>query len=143
VSEGSRGAYRGETRFPFILQNLHRWFLYLAIVFLVFLWWDAIHAFFFPEGFGIGVGSLVLLANIVLLTLYTLSCHSLRHLAGGKLDCFSCTSFGPTRHTTWRSLSGLNARHMLFAWMSLISVGLADLYVRMVSAGFLKDIRLL
>jgi hypothetical protein len=32
---------------------------------------------------------------------------------------------------------------MLYAWMSLISVGLADLYVRMVAAGFLKDIRLL
>ena len=143
VSEGGRGAYRGETRFPFILQNLHRWFLYVAVIFLAFLWWDAIHAFFFPVGFGIGVGSLVLLANIVLLTLYTFSCHSLRHLVGGKLDCFSCTSFGPTRHTAWRWLSGLNGRHMLFAWMSLISVGLADFYVRMVSAGLLKDIRLL
>jgi hypothetical protein len=143
VSEGGRGAYRGETRFPFILQNLHRWFLYLAFIFLAFLWWDAIRAFFFPDGFGIGVGSLVLLANIVLLTLYTFSCHSLRHLAGGKLDCFSCTSFGPTRHTAWRWLSGLNGRHMLYAWISLISVGLADLYVRMVSAGLLKDIRLL
>lgn len=142
VGEGSKGAYRGETRFPFILQNLHRWFLYLAFVFLAFLWWDAIHAFFFPDGFGIGVGSLVLLANIVLLTLYTFSCHSLRHLAGGKLDCFSCTSFGPRRYTAWRWLSSLNGRHMLYAWMSLISVGLADLYVRLVSSGFLKDIRL-
>ena len=45
VSEGGKGAYRGETRFPFILQNLHRWFLYLAFVFLAFLWWDAIQAF--------------------------------------------------------------------------------------------------
>jgi hypothetical protein len=143
VSEGHKGAYSGETRFPFILQNLHRWFLYLALVFLAFLWWDAIHAFFFQDGFGIGVGSLVLLANIILLTLYTLSCHSLRHLAGGKLDCFSCTKFGPPRHTAWSWLSRLNERHMLFAWASLFSVGLADLYVRMVSAGLLKDIRLL
>src|SRR5438094_3529386 len=68
VSEGGRGTYSGESRFPFILQNLHRWFLYLALVFLCFLWWDAIRAFFFADGFGIGVGSLVLLANIVLLT---------------------------------------------------------------------------
>jgi hypothetical protein len=143
VGEGGNGEYCGETRFPFILQNLHRWFLYLAFVFLASLWWDAIRAFFFPDGFGIGVGSLVLLANIVLLTLYTFSCHSLRHLAGGKLDCFSCTSLGPRRHTAWRWLSGLNERHMLYAWMSLISVGLADFYVRMVSAGLLKDIRLL
>ena len=81
------------------------------------------------------MGSLVLLANIVLLTLYTFSCHSLRHLAGGKLDCFSCTKFGPPRHTAWGWLSRLNERHMLFAWMSLFSVGLADFYVRMVSSG--------
>jgi hypothetical protein len=143
VGERGKRSYRGETSFPFILQNLHRWFLYIAIVFLAFLWRDAIRGFIFLDGFGVGVGSLVLLVNIVLLTLYTFSCHSLRHLAGGKLDCFSCTSFGPTRHTTWRWLSGLNGRHMLFAWLSLISVGLADLYVRMVSSGFLKDIRLL
>ena len=142
VGEPKR-SYSGETRFPFILQNLHRWFLYFAFVFLAFLWWDAIRAFFFADGFGIGVGSLVLLANIVLLTLYSFSCHSLRHLVGGKLDCFSCTSFGPTRHTAWRWLSGLNERHMLFAWMSLISVGLADFYVRLVSSGLLKDIRIL
>lgn len=143
VSEGGRGTYRGETRFPFVLQNLHRWFLYLALVFLCFLWWDAFHAFFFEDGFGIGVGSLVLLVNILLLTLYTFSCHSLRHLAGGKLDCFSCAKFGPSRCTTWGWLSRLNERHMLFAWLSLFSVGLADLYVRMVSAGLLKDIRIL
>ena len=83
-------------RFPFILQNLHRYFLYGAIVFLCFLWYDAIRAFWFPGAdqklhFGIGVGTLVLLVNIILLTLYLLSCHSLRHLIGGKLDCFSCT----------------------------------------------------
>jgi hypothetical protein len=112
-------------------------------VFLCFLWWDAFHAFFFADGFGIGVGSLILLANILLLTSYTFSCHSLRHLAGGKLDCFSCTRFGPRRHSAWGWLTRLNERHMLFAWLSLFSVGLADLYVRMVAAGLLKDIRIL
>jgi hypothetical protein len=143
VSEGGKRSYRGETAFPFILQNLHRWFLYLAIVYLVFLWRDAIRGFFFADGFGIGAGSLILLVNIVLLTLYTFSCHSLRHLAGGKLDCFSCTAFGPSRHTAWQWLTGLNSRHMLFAWASLIAVGLTDLYIRLVSAGLLKDIRIL
>lgn len=143
VSEGGSRSYRGETAFPFILQNVHRYFFYVALIFIVFLWGDAIRGFFFPEGFGIGVGSLVLLVNIVLLSLYTFSCHSLRHLAGGKLDCFSCTTFGPPRHTAWRWVSALNERHMLFAWLSLFSVGLADLYVRMVSAGLLRDIRLL
>src|ERR1700682_2573559 len=80
VSEGNR-KYKGETAFPFILQNLHRYFLYLAIIFLAFLWKDAIQAFFFDGKFGMGVGTLVLCINIILLSTYTLSCHSLRHLA--------------------------------------------------------------
>ncbi len=92
-------------------------------------------AFFFPEGFGIGVGSLVMLVNVMLLTTYTFSCHSLRHLVGGKLDCFSCTTFGPPRHGAWRWVSILNEHHMLWAWMSLFSVGLTDLYIRLVSCG--------
>jgi hypothetical protein len=137
-----RHSYSGETKFPFLLQNLHRYFLYLAIIFICFLWKDAIHAFFFDGQFGIGVGSIVLLVNVCLLTTYTLSCHSLRHLAGGKLDCFSCATFGRPRHSAWSALSVLNERHMLFAWLSLFSVGLADFYVRLVSSGAIHDARL-
>ena len=138
-----RLAYKGETSFPFILQNLHRYFLYLAIVFLAFLWYDAILSFSWNGSFGIGMGSLVMTANIILLSLYTLSCHSVRHLVGGKLDCFSCTASTRSRHTGWRGASFLNERHMLFAWLSLFSVGLTDFYIRMVSSGAIKDIRLL
>ena len=142
VEEGSGRRYRGETAFPFILQNLHRYFLYLALIFIVFLWHDAIQGFLFPNGFGVGVGSLVILANVILLTLYTFSCHSLRHLIGGKLDCFSCEVLGQQRHKAWLGLSFLNERHMLFAWMSLVSVGLADFYVRCVASGLITDLRL-
>jgi hypothetical protein len=141
VGEGRR-SYSGETKFPFILQNLHRYFLYLAILFLVFLWKDAIQAFFFDGKFGMGVGTLVMLVNICLLSTYTLSCHSLRHLAGGKLDCFSCATFGKPRYKAWRGLTVLNERHMLFAWLSLFSVGLTDLYIRLVSSGAIQDVRL-
>jgi hypothetical protein len=138
-----RHSYRGETKFPFILQNLHRFFLYLSFVFLAFLWYDAIVAFRFDGGFGIGVGSLILLGNIILLTGYSLGCHSLRHLAGGKLDCFSCHSFGKSRYKGWRFLTYLNERHMFFAWMSLLSVGFADFYVRLVATGAIRDLRIL
>jgi len=143
VSETSGRNYRGETSFPFILQNCHRYFLYLAIIFLAFLWHDAVVAFDFNGRFGIGVGTLVLLGNVTLLSLYTLSCHSLRHLAGGHLDCFSCVSFGRPRLSLWRGLSFLNEHHMLFAWISLISVGLTDFYIRQVAAGAIHDVRLL
>lgn len=148
VSESSKRNYKGETAFPFILQNIHRYFLYLAILFLLFLWKDAFDAFFFrgrlgAAEFGVGFGSLIMLANVTLLTLYTFSCHSLRHLAGGKLDCFSCSAFGPPRHNAWSLLSVLNERHMLFAWLSLFSVGLTDFYIRCLASGLFKDFRLL
>jgi hypothetical protein len=148
VGEPAHRNYRGETSFPFILQNIHRYFLYGAIVFLCFLWYDAIRAFWFPDPdqklhFGIGVGTLVLLVNIVLLSLYLLSCHSLRHLIGGKVDCFSCSKFNLKRHGAWKKASFLNERHMLYAWCSLISVGFADFYVRMVASGMIKDLRIL
>src|SRR5260370_26828925 len=143
VGETSGRDYRGETAFPFILQNVHRYFLYLAVLFLIFLCHDAFRSFFFDSRFGVGVGSIVLTLNVALLTLYTFSCHSLRHLAGGRLDCFSCASFARARFSTWRGVSLLNERHMLFAWSSLISVGFADFDVRLVACGAIHDLRLL
>ena len=143
VGERHGRSYRGETAFPFLLQNAHRYFFYVAVVFIGFLWYDAVRAFSWQGHFRVGVGSLVLLVNVVLLSLYTFSCHSLRHLAGGKVDCFSCVSFGKARLSAWRGLSALNERHMLFAWLSLISVGLADFYVRSVACGHFRDITLL
>jgi len=143
VSESRPQHYRGEAAFPLILQNLHRCFLYIALIFLIILWYDAVRAFWFEGHFGIGIGSFVLLANIILLSLYTFSCHSLRHIVGGKIDCFSCVAFGGPRHATWRGASFLNEHHMLFAWLSLGSVGLADLYIRLVASGAISDLRLL
>ena len=141
VGEGRHG-YRGETAFPLVLQNVHRFFLYIAILFLVFLSVDAVRSFRFDGHFGVGVGSLVLTANVVLLALYTFSCHSLRHLVGGQVDCFSCSASNRARHRLWRGVSALNERHGLFAWFSLVSVGLADLYVRELACGAIRDIRL-
>jgi hypothetical protein len=132
--------YTGETRLPFLLQNVHRYFFWISILVLVFLWWDALLAFRFPTGFGIGVGSLVLLVNVSLLSLYTFSCHSCRYLAGGHLDVFHAA---PIRYRLWRSVNRLNERHGRIAWISLVVVALADLYVRLVSMGIITDLRLL
>jgi hypothetical protein len=132
--------YTGETRLPFLLQNLHRYFFWLSILVLAFLWWDALLAFRFPTGFGIGLGSVVLLVNVVLLSLYTLSCHSCRYLVGGYLDVFHSA---PLRYRLWRLANRLNERHAQFAWVSLFGVAFADLYVRLVSSGIILDPRLL
>lgn len=131
--------YTGETRFPFVLQNIHRYFFYLATLVVIFLWWDAILAFRFPDGLGVGIGTLVLLGNAFLLSLYSFSCHSCRHLCGGSLNTFSKA---PARYGIWRVVSRMNERHMLCAWISLIWVALADLYVRLLSMGVITDVRL-
>jgi hypothetical protein len=134
--------YCGETRFPFILQNLHRYFMYLALVFNVILWIDAIKAFFWKDGFHVSVGTLVLTANAFLLMGYSLSCHSLRHLVGGKVDCFAKAAMGECRYMAWKGASWMNERHMLWAWTSLFVVGFADFYVWMVASGRWTDLRI-
>ena len=62
----------------------------------------------------------MLAVNVVLLGGYTFGCHSLRHLIGGFLDELSKS---PLCHKSWHCVSCLNRRHMLWAWMSLFSVG--------------------
>jgi hypothetical protein len=128
-----------ENAFPFILQNLHRYFLYLAFIPLFFLWVDAAQAFVPASGPRIGLGGLLFLVNVSLLTGYSLSCHSLRHIVGGRLDCFSCSRPRQVRHGLWRGLSFLNRHHMAFAWSSLLTVTLADLYVRLLAVGVIVD----
>jgi len=130
--------YAMERAFPFILQNVHRYFLYLAFVPLFFLWLDALLTFV-NTGPRIGLGGLILLGNAALLSGYSLSCHSLRHLAGGRLDCFSCSAAARIRYRAWQRLTGMNEDHMLWAWVSLVSVAFADLYVRLLAAGVIVD----
>jgi len=135
-----RKNYIGESNWPLIIQNVHRYFLYLAIIFIGLLTWDAINAFRFDNGFGMGVGTIVLCVNVVLLAGYTFGCHSFRHIIGGRLDCISKS---PACHKLYTGCSALNQRHMLWAWMSLFSVMFADLYVRMCSMGYWRDFRII
>jgi hypothetical protein len=138
VTSGSRG-YRGETHL-LIVQNLHRYTLYAAIFLLGSVWVESLSAFVWQGRVGVGVGSVVLIVNAALLTGYTFGCHSFRHLAGGRLDCFSCHRRTRPRYGLWRSSSWLNVRHQAFAWVSLVWVVLTDLYVRLVSAGVVHDV---
>jgi hypothetical protein len=142
VGENRKGNYTGETKFPFVLQNLHRFFFYAAFVLTVLHWTHLVQAFIFDGNFGVGVGSLVYLLDVVFLTLYTFSCHSFRHLLGGKLDCFSCSNFTQHRYNAWKKQSVINENHMVFAWISLFTVGFTDLYIRMCSMGIWQDFRL-
>lgn len=143
VSE-PRTSYWGENRLPLILHNLHRYFLYLALAFLLCLSHDVWQSLRFVAAdgttqFGLGVGSLVITACVVALGLYTFSCHSLRHLVGGKHDTLT---HRPISAACYGCVSRLNARHMNFAWFSLFLVMFADLYVRLCSLGLLHDVRI-
>ena len=135
-----RNGYRGENAFPLILQNIHRFFLYFALIFVALLAYDVWNATQFDDGFGIGLGTIVLAINVFFLGGYTLGCHSLRHLVGGFMDRLSGT---PIRRTVYDCVSCLNGHHMRWAWMSLFSVALSDVYVRLCSMGVLSDWRIL
>lgn len=115
--------YTGETRFPLILQNIHRYFFYAAVLISLVNTYDAITAFHSPSGFGFGLGNVILTGNVILLWVYTLSCHSCRHVTGGRLKHFSKH---PVRYWIWTQVSKLNTRHMLFAWITLGTLVLTD-----------------
>jgi hypothetical protein len=131
--------YSGETRFPLILQNVHRYFWVAAGLISVVNTWDVIEAFR-PLGhsFGFGLGTIIMLINVILLWLYTLSCHSCRHIVGGRLRNFSAH---PIRYQTWTFISKLNAKHMQLAWITLATLMLTDGYIALVASDTISDLR--
>jgi hypothetical protein len=133
--------YTGETRIPLIVQNTHRYFFYIAGIISVINTYDAIVAFHSdkgPGGFGFGLGNVILVINVIMLWVYTLSCHSCRHIVGGRLKHFSKH---PVRYWFWSQVSVLNNRHKLYAWITLGTLMLTDFYIMLVASGTISDLR--
>ncbi|HUS21151.1 MAG TPA: hypothetical protein VMZ66_03960 [Aeromicrobium sp.] len=136
--------YSGETRFPLIVQNLHRYFFYAAILISLINTYDAINAHRLGGvdgaggGFGLGLGNIILWINVILLWAYTASCHSCRSIIGGKLNHFSKH---PVRYSLWQRVSFLNGHHMLLAWITLGTLALTDFYIMGLAAGWYSDLR--
>jgi hypothetical protein len=128
--------YKGETTF-LIIQNLHRYTMYVALLLLPILFMGAANACFYDGQVGIGLGTLMIFGAAFWLTAYTVGCHSVRHLIAGRLNVFS-TAGG--RYSTWKGITWLNARHGHFAWISLYWFLCADLYIRLHSMGITPDI---
>jgi hypothetical protein len=141
-----RTGYLGEQSFPLILQNSHRYFMWIAVLFLFVLAYDVWLAVWFTdqttgvEHFGIGLGTILLALNVVLLSCYTLGCHVMRHVAGGSHDE---VSKHPFCDRAYACSSALNYEHQAFAWLSLFSVAFADVYIRLCSMGIWSDLRIL
>lgn len=134
--------YRGEKNF-FVWNNIHRYFMYGSFVLLVFLTIDMVRAFLTTDGyFEIRLGSLIFLVNVTLLWIYSLSCHSLRHVVGGRIDCYSCVRGGNARRKAYSWLSVLNIQHALWAWLSLSSLFITDVYIRLLLSGAIPDLRI-
>lgn len=145
VSESKR-RYTGEQSFPLVMQNIHRYFVFIALFFLIFLAHDVWKALWFVNPatgethFGIGVGTVVLAVNVVLLSGYALGCHSLRHVVGGMIDRLSGSPF---RRQAYMCVTCFNRKHMIWAWMSLFSVAFTDIYVRLCAMGVWTDWKIL
>jgi hypothetical protein len=150
-----RKSYWGENHWPLLIQNIHRYFLYAAILVLLFLLWDVLVSLRWPTAwkesgepesyqFGLGLGTIIMLINVILLAGFTFGCNSLRHLVGGRLNCFSCPhNVAEQRggYRLWRIVSRFNEYHMQWAWLSLFWVGFTDFYIRMCAAGHWTDPR--
>ena len=142
----ARKSYTGERHLPFSLFNLHRYAFYAVLVLVVLHWFHLYEAFWFKSGddgkahLGIGIGTLLLAIDTVALTLYVASCHSFRHLMGGFVNRFSADSGSRSRYDLWKTITGLNEHHGRYFWLSLGSIWLADLYIRIVASGAIKDL---
>lgn len=136
---GDQRYYSGETGF-FSLNNFHRYFFYIGLPLLPFFFYDFYYSMFYLPGFFVfRLGSIIIVANAVLLTMWTISCHALRHLVGGYADCYNCTKFGRIKKKVFDAQSALNVFHEEFAFISLLFVVAVDLYIRALMGGWPVD----
>ena len=129
--------YTGERNALFQIENYHRFFLYAGIAILPFFYYDVFQSIIYANS--LRIGTLVLLANALLLTAWTLSCHAFRHIIGGNIDCYTCTPAGSARKSIWNVQSWWNSHHEALAWISLLTIFFADLYLRALTAGLQVD----
>lgn len=151
VEEPYRGDYKGETKLPWVLNNLHRYFLYFALALVVLHWYEMVATFFHDGQIYVGVGTVILLIDTLALTFYVFGCHSLRHLVGGKKRCLTACEKKPSddslsnhvrqkffRYRMWKTVTAFNLFHNVWFWVSLFSIAVADLYIRLLAMGVLE-----
>ena len=141
VAGAQRRKYAGETRFPWVLNNLHRYTFYAAAIVIGFLWYDFVRSLFYTTlsggtEFGISLGSLIQRVDVVALTGFTFGCNSWRHIIGGRSNCFDCDR---VQYSGWKAVSKLNLNHKEWAWVSLFTVWGTDVYIWLAASGVFTD----
>ena len=139
VEEPHRRSYSGESKWPLILMNSHRYFLYLALALTALHWYELLTSLQHNGAWYLGLGSLILLIDTIALSMYVFGCHSLRHIFGGQRGaCFSdCGGCAKAKYKMWKGVSFLNAFHGFWFWVSLFSIAVADLYIRLLAMGII------
>ena len=132
-----KGKYSGETRFPWWINHLHRYFLYGAILLGIYHWYEAVNTLIYQNTFYLGFGCLLAFADAIFLTFYVISCHAFRNLFGGGTK-----RQGVFMNKVWSAISKLNKHHGLWFWCSLLSIWAYDLYIRLITSGILQEMRL-
>ena len=124
--------YSGE-KGVLVVQNLHRIFMYIAVIYLPILMYDFWLSVNFHDetgdAFGLSVGSLILLLNVVLLSGYTFGCHAFRHVVGGGSNEWTGSAINRLKYRMWKFSTKLNERHKDWALFSLFWVMFADFYI--------------
>ncbi len=124
--------YSGETGI-LVVQNLHRYFMYVMLAYLPLLSFDVWMSVNFHEGdthaYGVTVGSLILLVNVIMLTGYTFGCHAFRHVVGGASQDWTSTPMNRMKYKLWKLSTKLNEQHKEWALYSLFWVMFADFYI--------------
>lgn len=138
-ADANTRSYSGETSTLFKVENLHRYFMYASAAILPFFYYDLYLSLTFGGGFILRIGSLLMIADVIVLTLYVFSCHSVRSLIGGRKDCFSCMAMARQRKGVYDAQSKLNTHHEVFAWLSLMTIIAMDLFIRAISMGIPLD----
>jgi hypothetical protein len=134
-ADSSARAYTGETSLFMKIENYHRYFMYVALAVLPFFYYDLFVSLTYSGIFVLRLGSILMGLDVVLLTLYVFSCHSIRNLVGGRNDCYGCGLSAKMRKDVYKSQSFLNKHHRTFAWLSLLSIIAVDLFIRALTAG--------
>ena len=131
--------YKGEKGL-FIANNLHRYFLYLAVIILGIKWYDVFLSTQGENGFILDIGTIVLAVESALLTMYVISCHAFRHVTGNFLDRWDgglaeiAGKFQTFLNSKW-----VNRSHGFWFWTSLSFVFLGDIFVMLVANGTIPE----
>lgn len=137
-----RFGYKGETGL-FVLNNIHRYMMYLAILIIGFKVYDVWHTMHFKttdgsEGIGVSLGTLLLALEAFLLFMYVVTCHAFRHIIGGGLDRWD-RGVARLKGRLFSKVSIGNVHHGFWFWWSLLVVFLGDIWVWVVASGHIAD----